>query len=103
MAHWSRMRAEKLVGDTWGYISENVIRQVEAALNEAIERGRNGEQPLRERIARAMCASVERENGSAEGRKLLGYASSADFVEAAWRNYLKQADAAIAAMEGEGD
>ena len=48
--------------------------------------------------ARAAARNVEERHGSAEGRRLLGFDSADDFIEACWPNYLDQTRAAFLAM-----
>ena len=48
--------------------------------------------------ARAAMRAVELEHGSPEGRKLLGFDTSAAFIDAGWSNYVEQTRAAFVAM-----
>lgn len=48
--------------------------------------------------ARAAMRAVELEHGSPEGRKLLGFDTSAAFIDAGWPNYVEQIRAAFVAM-----
>lgn len=48
--------------------------------------------------ARAAMRAVELEHGSPEGRKLLGFDTSAAFIDAGWPNYVEQTRTAFVAM-----
>lgn len=52
---------------------------------------------LTERVARAMCASVEARTSDVNVVRALGYDSVQAFIDAAWPNYAPEATAAIAA------
>lgn len=51
---------------------------------------------LVERVARAMCASVEARTSDVNVVRALGYGSVEAFIDAAWPNYAPEARAAIA-------